>query len=139
MHLCMMASARNNTEGVVENIGPEDQAGTPSGEDQASQDDMVGVDGFKMNNFRLTCMYSGCSYEAPTDATEEEALVWLQMHSRARHQQARVQQQHQQQELVENKLVGEPVVNKPGDNFMNKKAVWSSGSRVGWWRTPWTR
>jgi hypothetical protein len=56
----MMASAKNHTLGVVETIHPEDQV----------------------------CV--GCSFKAPTDATEEEAVEWIKMHDRAHHQQTGV-------------------------------------------------
>jgi hypothetical protein len=50
----MMASAKNHTLGVVETIHPEDQAGSPAGEGQAGQDDMVGVDSSEINDFVIT-------------------------------------------------------------------------------------
>jgi hypothetical protein len=59
-----------------------------TGEGHYGQDYIVGVD-------VMTCMYAGCSYEAPTDTTEEEAVEWIKMYHRAHHQQAVIQQQQQ--------------------------------------------
>jgi hypothetical protein len=80
----LMAFARNDALGVAEN-----------GEGHYVQDYMVGVDSHEVDSHVMTCMYTGCSYEAYTDATKEEALEWIKMHHRAHHQQA-VIQQHQQ-------------------------------------------
>jgi hypothetical protein len=108
MHLRMMASARNNTEEVVEVMGPVDQAGAPDGECHHGQEYMDGVDSHEGDRFVMTYMYVDCDYMAPTGAMMDEAVKWIEIHDRARHQQPVIQQQ--QQTLREkNKLVGKPV------------------------------
>jgi hypothetical protein len=66
------------------------------------------VDSQEGDRFVMTCNYVDCDYRAPTGATMEMAVKWIEMHDRARHWQPVIQQQ--QQTLKEkNKLVEKPV------------------------------